>query len=217
MKSIRMKTATFTGHAERFEPCLQLVTLLMEGGQESDTIFEEMYGFTERVLKYDTLFNKSEEQDPEDKAETITVESKHPYSNSLDQLWEVEVPGADAMKIVFSENTRTERSHDKVIILPKQPCDQEGCRKYKIKRDDGALVQETAALDSTEVCTVPHNETVKVGEREWFHDKHPDPQHKEVEGFYRGKVVEPAKYAKGWISLKHHWVTHLDLDGNELE
>jgi len=35
------------------------------------------------------------------------VESKHPYSNNLDQWMEVEVPNAAAVKVVFSDKTKT--------------------------------------------------------------------------------------------------------------
>ena len=44
------------------------------------------------------------------------VESKHPYEDNMDEFWDVHIPGASSLKLVFDSRTSTEKDCDYVTI-----------------------------------------------------------------------------------------------------
>lgn len=53
----------------------------------------------------------------------LIFESLHPYLDNTDEIKEVHIPGAEALKIVFDPQSRTEANHDFVIFFERNPAE----------------------------------------------------------------------------------------------
>jgi len=49
-------------------------------------------------------------------AKLFVVECKHPYDDNMDEFWDVHIPGASSLKLVFDSRTSTEKDCDYVTI-----------------------------------------------------------------------------------------------------
>ena len=54
---------------------------------------------------------------PDIKALVKVVESAHPYTDNMDQIWEVRIPGVKKLRITFDEKSATETDNDYLYIF----------------------------------------------------------------------------------------------------
>jgi hypothetical protein len=208
--------------ANALSPWLELLELMHldfpATGKGTTNVLESMTDVIEDILRpdlqlYVTDFAAGEKSE---NLKTYSIESTHPYADNLDLYWEVDVPSAKRVKIAFSQQSKTENTHDYVRILKAQPRLPDGNLRFRVKIDSGAALRTSMALDSHELGKVPSGTlvTINANSRKWFHEEQHDPERTHPDGFYRVEVLDPPQY-RGWISQKHHILQPVDLNGED--
>lgn len=63
--------------------------------------------------------------------DVVICESSHPYDNSMDQMYPINVPGAEAVKVYFDPSTKTEANYDYLQFFTDDTCSSQiGAEKY---------------------------------------------------------------------------------------
>lgn len=103
--SARIEDVVSTGLPDK--ECLFASTKVLNNDKLIDTILPVLSMSTHDERQYIAATNHGN-------AQSITVETNHPYQDNMDQYWDVEFKDAESMIVTFDELSATERSNDYV-------------------------------------------------------------------------------------------------------
>jgi hypothetical protein len=92
------------------------------------------------------------------RAKVKTLESTHPYVDNMDEFYELSVPGAKKLKIVFDSQTSTEKGCDYVCIYKDRSKNQQFGPQYTGRASGSDKIW--AGINSTPACIVPGDSCV---------------------------------------------------------
>ena len=81
--------------------------------KETSSLCDKLMNFAIKEITASLLHEKSLRPTM---GKLFVIECKHPYDDNMDEYWDIHIPGAKSLKIVFDSRTSTERDHDYVSI-----------------------------------------------------------------------------------------------------
>ena len=118
----RVEDAVSTGLPDK--ECLVASTKILSNNQLIDAILPVLSMSTHDERRYLAAANNGT-------AQSVTIETNHPYEDNMDQYWDVDFKDTDLLIVTFDELSATERSNDYVqFFSDRSKSIQYGSNKY---------------------------------------------------------------------------------------